>query len=110
MKVAIIGSRSLKVKNLQQYLPEEICEIISGGAKGVDECAKEYALENNIKLTEIFPDYKKYGRVAPIKRNIDIITRADKVFAFWDGKSKGTFNVINECKKRKIPIEIIVLE
>ena len=34
MKVAIIGSRNLKVLNLQKYLPEGVTEIVSDGAKG----------------------------------------------------------------------------
>ena len=42
MKVAVIGSRNLTVENLGQYLPEETTEIVSGGAKGVDTCAREY--------------------------------------------------------------------
>lgn len=97
MKVAVIGSRGLKVDNLGEYLPEGTTEIISGGAKGVDTCAKEYAIAHNIKLTEFLPEYKKYGRNAPLLRNISIIERADVVLAFWDGKSRGTKFVIERC-------------
>lgn len=43
MKVAIIGSRTLRIENLGDYLPENVTEIISGGAVGVDTCAREYA-------------------------------------------------------------------
>ena len=82
MKVAVIGSRSLTVPNLGDYLPCDTTEIISGGAKGVDTCAREYALSHNIKLTECLPDYEKYGRAAPLKRNITIIQNADLVLAF----------------------------
>lgn len=77
MKVAVIGSRGLRVSDLGNYLPEEVSEIISGGAKGVDTCAKEYALSRGLKLTEFLPEYKKYGRAAPLKRNITIIENAD---------------------------------
>lgn len=97
MKVAVIGSRGLKVDNLGEYLPEGTTEIISGGAKGVDTCAREYAIAHNIKLTEFLPEYKKYGRNAPLLRNISIIERADVVLAFWDGKSRGTKFVIERC-------------
>lgn len=97
MKVAVIGSRGLKVDNLGEYLPEGTTEIISGGAKGVDACAREYAIAHNIKLTEFLPEYKKYGRNAPLLRNISIIERADVVLAFWDGKSRGTKFVIERC-------------
>lgn len=43
MKVAVIGSRGLTVCHLEKYLPEGTTEIVSGGAKGVDTCARAYA-------------------------------------------------------------------
>ena len=36
MKLAIIGSRGLWVENLGDYLPSGVTEIVSGGAKGID--------------------------------------------------------------------------
>ena len=98
MKVAVVGSRNLSVRDLGDYLPSETTEIISGGARGVDTSAREYANAHGIPLTEVLPDYKKYpGRVAPLKRNIEIIDMADLVLAFWDGKSRGTKFVIDKC-------------
>ena len=64
MKVAIIGSRSLIIQNIESYLPSNITEIISGGARGVDASAKEYALAHGITITEFLPDYRRYGRSA----------------------------------------------
>lgn len=110
MKVAVIGSRNLKVGNLEKYIPKDVTEIISGGAKGIDTSAKEYARSNNIKLTEFLPEYKKFGYSAPLKRNITIIENADLVLAFWDGKSSGTRFVINNCKQRNIPIRVFKLK
>ena len=101
MKVAVIGSRNLMVQDLGQYLPRETTEIVSGGAKGIDACARAYAKANSIKLTEFLPEYEKYGRSAPLKRNIQIIDYADEVLAFWDGSSKGTNFVIQTCRKRQ---------
>lgn len=99
MKVAVIGSRNLTVDNLGKYLPKETTEIVSGGAKGIDSDARKYAVENCIKLTEYLPDYAKYKRGAPLKRNLQIIDYADLVIAFWDGKSKGTKFVIDNCNR-----------
>ena len=107
MKIAVVGSRSLEIKNIGNYLPDNTTEIISGGARGVDQCAREYALSNNIKLTEFKPDYSKYGRAAPIIRNKKIIENADIVLAFWDGSSRGTKFVIENCQKSGIPVKII---
>lgn len=89
MKVAVIGSRGLTVNDLGKYLPEDTTEIVSGGAKGIDTCARDYALSHDLKLTEFLPEYSKYGRGAPLKRNLQIIEYADVVIAFWDGKSRG---------------------
>lgn len=99
MKVAVIGSRGLAVRDLERYLPKDTTEIVSGGARGVDTSAREYALAHGLKLTEFLPEYDKYGRSAPLKRNIQIIEYADLVIAFWDGKSRGTKFVIDNCKK-----------
>ncbi len=110
MKIAVIGSRGLRIDNLGKYLPAETTEIISGGAKGIDTCAREYAIANNIKLTEFLPEYKKFGRFAPLKRNITIIENADVVLAFWDGKSNGTKFVIDKCRKFGKEIKVIIKE
>lgn len=108
MKVAVIGSRGLAVNNLEKYLPKETTEIVSGGARGIDACAREYAVRNNIKLTEFLPEYEKYGRSAPIKRNLLIIDYADYVLAFWDGKSHGTKYVIDNCKKKNKRVRVLI--
>ena len=55
------------------------------------------------------PEYSRYGRAAPLKRNITIIENADLVLAFWDGKSHGTKYVIDNCVKRNIPVKIHIL-
>ena len=99
MKVAVIGSRGIVIDNLQDYLPEGTTEIVSGGAKGIDGCAKEYALTHNLILTEFLPDYARYKRGAPLKRNLQIIEYSDIILAFWDGSSKGTAYVIDHAKK-----------
>ena len=106
MKVAVIGSRGLTVSNLGDYLPEGTDEIISGGAKGVDASAREYANAHNIRLTEFLPEYDQYGRSAPLKRNISIIEHADLVLAFWDGQSRGTAFVIRKCREMNVPVKV----
>ena len=101
MKVAIIGSRTITIENLENYIPEGTTEIVSGGAKGVDTCAKLFAERNNIAYTEFLPDYKKYGRAAPIIRNRLIVDYADVVIALWDGTSRDTKSVIDYSNKNK---------
>lgn len=109
MKVAVIGSRGLMINNLENYLPPETTEIISGGAKGIDTCARNYAISHGLKLTEFLPEYDKYGRSAPLKRNITIIEAADLVLAFWDGTSRGTKFVIDNCNKLGVVVRVFTL-
>ncbi len=109
MRVAIVGSRNIIVSDLENYLSQDD-EIVSGGAVGVDACAAEYARKNKMKLTEFLPDYKRYGRAAPIIRNKEIVDYADKVIVFWNGISKGSLSVINYARKIGKPCQIIVLK
>lgn len=110
MKIAIVGTRNLTINDISKYLPTECTEIVSGGAKGIDKCATDFAVKKGLKLVEFLPRYEKYGRGAPIIRNRQIVDYADKVIAFWDGKSKGTLSVIKYCQKINKPYKVIVFE
>ncbi len=109
MKIAVVGSRNITLTDIGRYVVG--CkEIVSGGAVGVDTCAAEYAKENGIKLTVFLPEYERYGRAAPIVRNKAIVDYADKIVAFWDGRSKGTLSVIKYAEKVGKPCQIIPCE
>ena len=95
MKLAIIGSRSLTHINLDEYLTDEVSELVSGGAIGIDTLVKEYSKSRGISLVEFLPDYKRYGRAAPFIRNRKIAEYADEALAFWDGKSRGTMHTVD---------------
>lgn len=99
MKVAIIGSRSLTDIDIEKYVPENTDTIISGGANGIDSLAEEFASLHNIPTIIFEPEYKKYGKVAPIIRNKQIVQAADIIIAIWDGKSKGTLFTLEYAHK-----------
>ena len=112
MKLAIIGSRSFDnydlLNNEILSLGIIISEVISGGAKGADALAEKWAIQNNIALTIIKPNWNKFGRAAGIKRNEEIIKKCDLVIAFWDGKSSGTASSIKFCEKYSKTHKIIL--
>ncbi len=110
MRVAIVGSRCIENVNLEEYLPEKVTEIISGGAKGVDSCARAYARAKGIKLTEFLPDYRRYGCGAPLRRNLMILENADLVLAFWDGESRGTRYVIENAREMGKTVKAIIMD
>lgn len=106
MKVAVIGSRTLMISDFSKYLPAETKELVSGGARGIDSCAARFAKAHGLKLKEFLPDYEQFGKRAPLLRNLEIIDYADLVLAFWDGESRGTRFVIENCKKKGKPIRV----
>lgn len=114
MRVAVIGSRNVfgeDYKIIEKYIPKNASEIVSGGARGVDEMARRYAKQNNLLYKEFTPPYelamnKKY---APLYRNKEIIDYADIVLAFWDGYSKGTAFSIEYSIKVGKPINVYIL-
>lgn len=90
--VAVIGSRSFADARLMREVLEglPIGRIVSGGARGADALAAEYAKARGIPLEEIRPDFRQHRAGAPMRRNWEIVQRADVLVAFWDGASKGT--------------------
>ncbi len=109
MKVAIVGSRGLKV-DIAQYLPKKTTEIITGGAKGVDTLAERYARENGIPFCVLKPEYRLLGAVAPLVRNEQIVDRADMVVAIWDGVSRGTRHAIAYAEKTNKPLKVYIVK
>lgn len=117
MKVIVAGSRTL---NLQPTIENVITsafnkwlaadpdnwtkymrpEIVSGGAMGVDFCGEVYAKKAELPLTVMKADWEKHGKAAGPIRNSQMAEYADALIAVWDGKSKGTLDMINQMRKR----------
>lgn len=101
MKIAVIGSRTFtNYELLSSVLNKlEIDLIVSGGAKGADHLAEQWANEKQIKTLIFKPDWNTHGRKAGFMRNLQIIDSCDSVVAFWDGESKGTKHSLDYAKK-----------
>ena len=67
MKQAIIGSRTCPLVDIGTYLTYIPDTIVSGGAKGADTYAREFAKKKGLKMIEFFPNYEKYGRVRHLR-------------------------------------------
>lgn len=99
MKVLICGSRSISDPELVSQAVSQSglrpTHIISGGARGVDRLAGEYAASNGIEFTEYLADWDRYGKRAGFMRNCVMVGTADAVIAVWDGVSPGTKHSID---------------
>lgn len=85
--------------------------IISGGARGVDQLAEKFAIENDFMFKEFLAQWEEFGKSAGIRRNLQMAHYASNfgkesdhayLIAFWDQKSRGTKNMIDIAKKMKI--------
>tara|TARA_R110001606_G_scaffold373232_1_gene530567 strand:- start:737 stop:1099 length:363 start_codon:yes stop_codon:yes gene_type:complete len=114
MKIIIAGSRNFtdyqKLKTeCDQFLQDhKNIEIVSGGHyKGADKLGIEYANEKGFDLIKFPAEWNKFGKAAGPKRNTEMAQYADALIVFWDGKSRGTLNMINLAKKEALKIRII---
>ncbi len=109
MKLLIAGSRSITDFDLTDFVPHEATLIISGGAKGIDTIAENFAEANGINTQVFLPEYELYGRGAPLVRNKEMVNFCDAVLVIWDGKSRGTKFTIDYAKKQGKPVTVITV-
>lgn len=110
MKVIIAGGRDCIEYNLLLDAIEqskfEITEVIGGGAKGADELGMIWATNNDIKFTKFPADWNKNGNAAGPIRNRQMAGYGEALIALWDGKSRGTKNMIEEATKKNLKVFI----
>lgn len=109
MKLLIAGSRGITSFDLSPYITEEVDTILTGGAKGIDTIAEEYADSHGIKKTIIKPQYDRYGKGAPMVRNKELVNLCDKALIIWDGTSKGTKFTADFAKKMNKEVTVIII-
>ena len=106
IKLAIVGTRNPKLSYkewesllLQEVSPDDLALIVSGGATGIDTYAKLFAGYHHIPLMEFIPDYAKYGKLAPLHRNKQILKDATMVIVFSSSEYGGTCHSISDAGK-----------
>lgn len=107
MKVVIAGSRHITdrlglVKAIEQS-GFEITEVVCGKSRGVDSLGEAWARANEIPVKEMPADWAKFGKIAGPIRNSDMAKYADAAIILWDGKTKGTLNMIKNMVKLDKP-------
>jgi predicted Rossmann fold nucleotide-binding protein DprA/Smf involved in DNA uptake len=118
MKVAIIGSREKYLadpaavrKRVSDYvadLPRDTI-VVSGAARGVDSYAAAAARDFKLVLVEYEAEWDVHGKAAGAIRNKMVIDQADRVVAFWDGESPGTYNALKLARAAGKPIQVFTV-
>lgn len=116
MKIAVVGSRDFDdYEFLKKILNYHLCQagqactqIISGGARGADTLAKQYAVEHGLDIQEFIPNWDVHGKSAGYLRNEQIVNACDELVAFCvmssDGISPGTKLSIELAEKAGKPV------
>lgn len=114
-KVIIAGSRYFDnyeyLKEKMDWVLQNIKDnivVISGAAPGADTLGEKYAVEKGYDIISKPADWSKYGRSAGPIRNREMAKIADACVCFWDGKSKGTKNMITLAKEYGLKLKVFM--
>ena len=119
VKIIIAGSREFNnyefvketmdiVFNLFEIKENIPVEIICGMCRGADMLGEKFAKEKGYHIKYFPADWEKNGKIAGIIRNGEMAKYAARedneddmgiLVAFWDGKSRGTKNMIINADK-----------
>lgn len=127
MRVIIAGGRDIEIS------PNEMAEIVkasgftittvvSGTCEGVDQSGEGWANCDGVPVRPYPADWnnlqapgavikrnkfgRKYNAKAGIDRNEKMAQNADALIAVWDGKSKGTKNMIETAKRYGLKVYV----
>jgi hypothetical protein len=109
MKVIIAGSRHIdNIHFLELAIQKsgfDITEVVSGGARGVDQLGERWAKDHNIPIKKFSAEWDKYGKKAGPMRNKLMAEYGEALIAIYDG-GKGTKNMIENATKQGLQIYI----
>lgn len=113
MKTIIAGSRTItNYSILKETINESnfvITLIIEGGALGVDRLGRKWAVRNRLKFLTMNAKWKLYGnKIAGRMRNNEMAKIGEQLIAVWDGKSTGTYHMIQTAIKRGLNVFVRV--
>jgi hypothetical protein len=110
MRVLVCGSRDWAnedvIRMRLRMLPRETI-IMHGGCRGADTIASAHALSLGMIVDEYPANWRERGKQAGVLRNLLMLDqKPDRVLAFQRNGSTGTQHVIDETRKRGIPLEV----
>ena len=117
MKLMIAGSRNLRIEpafidlTLRFHgIQDEVEEVVSGGAEGVDWAGEEYSIDYLDQEARVVQADWLQGHSAGPARNKKMAEYADCLLLIWDGKSPGSANMKSEMLKVKKPVYEVIMK
>lgn len=116
MRTIIAGSRKgivrQDVEDAMESCPFEsqILTVLCGRARGVDIMGQFWAKDRNIPVL-IFPaDWDRFHKRAGFIRNQQMAENADALVLVWDGKSRGSKDMLQRAERLGLKIHIWIPE
>lgn len=115
-RVIIAGSRDfgnygLLCEHCDKFLSQKnqihSIVIVSGTARGADQLGERYAHERGYDVQQYPANWERDGKAAGFIRNRQMADVADALIAFWDGRSRGTANMIDIARQKSLPYRIV---
>ena len=112
VKTIIAGSRHLEISmsrlmDIIQASGFSITEVVSGNSGNIDKLGEQWAKGMKLPITQFNAAWQAYGSSAGPRRNRQMATYAEALIAIWDGKSRGTLNMIKEATKRELSVYVM---
>ena len=121
MKVIIAGSRTItELNHIARAMAEssfEPTEIVSGGQKswnivvgyhGADYLGELWAQQHNVPVKRFPADWRQGRKAGPLRNQV-MVDYADAIVVVWDGQSRGTIDVMDRARKKKLPMFVLDL-
>ena len=111
--VAVAGSRSLNKHDDWAMVADvlgaclggrRMTAIVTGGAKGVDKIAADFAKDAKVPLEVHKADWRGLGPGAGMANNTKIVDACDVLVFFQDGDSPGTADAIRKARTARKPV------
>lgn len=89
-------------------MPDHPLRIIHGGCKtGADHMANEWAIAHWCDFRVYKAAWEEHGKAAGPIRNQQMAQDGDELIAFWDGKSRGTKDMIKKATRAGLTVHVI---
>jgi hypothetical protein len=120
MILGVTGSRTIGAKERvwadldEIHAQTPVTVLLEGGSFGPDQFAEDWAKARGVKWVPVEADWhdfsepcfvkrngqgREYNALAGLRRNTRIVEMAEKVVAWWDGRSKGTRDCFTKAGK-----------
>jgi|ETNvirnome_2_300_1030623.scaffolds.fasta_scaffold00285_26 hypothetical protein len=105
MTVLVCGGRNHNVRPErfdEVLMNDDIEMVINGGASGIDECARNWALQRSIHCATVPAMWERGKRAGPERNSAMLKLKPDLVVAFSGGN--GTANMINQAENAGVEV------